>query len=360
MRLEQKPQTGFGVADHEPCSGGAMSDVTAIEWTDHTFNPWWGCSRVSPACRFCYADRDAQRYGHQVWRRHGPRRMLSEANWQRPLRWNRDAERAGIPAKVFCASMADVFEDHPDVAAPRERLWGLIEATPWLVWQLLTKRPENIAAMVPWGGEWPPHVWVGTSVENQRYADERIPVLVSAAARARIRFLSCEPLLGPVDLSPWLFPGPGGGNCSSPRERSMLHEPRCGPMPPLIEWVICGGESGPRARPTHPAWARSLRDQCGHADVPFFFKQWGEWAPQNGAAGPLGDARQNPHRHRWVSPDDGRATPFGELTGTDDLAWAHMKRAGKKAAGRELDGQIRDEFPRHLAAAGHGATGCTI
>jgi protein gp37 len=158
-----------------------MTDITAIEWTDHTFNPWWGCSRVSPACRFCYADRDAQRYGHQVWRRHRPRRMLSEANWQRPLRWNRDAQRARVPAKVFCASMADVFEDHPDVAAPRERLWGLIEATPWLIWQLLTKRLENISPMVPWGSEWPPHVWVGTSVENQRYADERIPVLVNAA-----------------------------------------------------------------------------------------------------------------------------------------------------------------------------------
>ena len=252
----------FGVAHHWPRSGGAMSDVTAIEWTDHTFNPWWGCSRVSPACRFCYADRDAQRYGHQVWRRHGPRRMLSDANWQRPLRWNRDAERAGIPAKVFCASMADVFEDHPDVAAPRER--------------------------------------------------------------------------------------------------RMVREPGSGPVPPLIEWVICGGESGPRARPTHPAWARSLRDQCGSAEVPFFFKQWGEWAPQNGAAWPLGDARQNPHRHSWVSPADGRAEPFGEFTGNGDLAWAHMKRVGKKAAGRELDGQIRDEFPRRLAEAGHGATRCTI
>jgi hypothetical protein len=117
--------------------------------------------------------------------------------------------------------------------------------------------------------EWPPHVWVGTSVENQSYADERIPVLVSAAARAKIRFLSCEPLLGPVDLSPWLFPGPGGGNCSSPLERGMVHEPGGGSVPSLIEWVICGGESGPQARPTHPAWARSLGDQCGNADVPF-------------------------------------------------------------------------------------------
>jgi Protein of unknown function (DUF5131) len=136
--------------------------------------------------------------------------------------------------------------------------------------------------------------------------------------------------------------------------------PDAGLVPPLIEWVICGGESGPRARPTHPAWARSLRDQCGNAGVPFFFKQWGEWGPQNGAASPLGDAWQNPHRHRWVSPDDGRAKPFGELNGTGDLGWAHMKRVGKKAAGRELDGQIRDEFPRHLAGSGHAATGCTI
>jgi protein gp37 len=278
-----------------------------------------------------------------MWRRHGPRRMLSEANWERPLRWNRDAERAGIPAKVFCASMADVFEDHPDVAAPRERLWGLIEATPWLAWQLLTKRPENIAWMVPWGSEWPRNVWVGTSVENQRYADKRIPILVNAASRARIRFLSCEPLLGPVDLSPWLFPDSGSGN-----------EPGCGVVPPLIDWVICGGESGPKARPTHPSWARSLRDQCDSADVPFFFKQWGEWGLQNGVAWPFGDAWQNPHRHCRVSPDDGRAKPFGEFTGTDDLAWAHMKRVGKKAAGRELDGQVCDEFPRHLAGAGHG------
>jgi protein gp37 len=190
-------------------------------------------------------------------------------------------------------------------------------------------------------------------VENQRYAGERIPVLVNAASRARIRFLSCEPLLGPVDLSPWLAPDSGGGNCGSVHG-TMPHQPGCGLVPPLIHWVICGGESGPKARPTHPAWARSLRDQCDSADVPFFFKQWGEWGPQNGAAWPFGDAWQNPHRHRWISPDDGRTKPFGEFTGTDDLAWAHMKRLGKKAAGRELDGQVCDEFPRHLAGAGHG------
>ncbi|HEX3965801.1 MAG TPA: DUF5131 family protein, partial [Trebonia sp.] len=143
-----------------------MSDNSAIEWTTHTFNPWWGCSRVSPGCVHCYADDQAKRYGHDVWRRHGLRRMLSDANWARPLKWNRDAERAGEPAKVFCASMADVFEDHPDVAEPRKRLWGLIESTPWLIWQLLTKRPENIAGMVPWGRDWPPSVWIGASAET--------------------------------------------------------------------------------------------------------------------------------------------------------------------------------------------------
>jgi len=164
-----------------------MSDTTRISWTDMTHNPWWGCARVSPACRFCYADSTAQRWGFQVWRRHGERRMLSEANWAKPLRWNRDAERAGVPAKVFCASMADVFEDHPDVAEPRKRLWGLIEVTPWLRWQLLTKRPENVAGMVPWGSRWPSWVWLGTSVENQRYADERIPILLRLRATARPR-----------------------------------------------------------------------------------------------------------------------------------------------------------------------------
>jgi protein gp37 len=133
-----------------------------IEWCDHTFNPWWGCARVSPGCRFCYAERDARRYGHQVWGRHGPRRLLSEANWRLPLRWDRDAERAGVPALVFCASMADVFEDHPQVVESRQRLWRLIEDTPHLRWLLLTKRPENVPAMVPrsWAGAWPEQVWL--------------------------------------------------------------------------------------------------------------------------------------------------------------------------------------------------------
>lgn len=331
-----------------------MSDKTGIEWADHSFNPWWGCSRVSPACRFCYADRDAQRYGRQLWRRHGERWMLSEKNWARPLKWDRDAAKAGVPAKVFCASMADVFEDHPDVAEPRERLWSLIEDTPSLIWQLLTKRPENIARMVPWGKdgrEWPANVWMGTSVESQPWAQRRIPVLIESARAARVLFLSCEPMVGPVDLSQWLLPEAPGCNCGvGPSGYYGMHERHCGLEPPLIDWIVCGGESGPKARPMHPGWARSLRDQCAMAGVPYFFKQFGEWGPRPGGDWPLGDAWRNPKRHCWVNPADGRAKPFGEFTGTDDLEWARMFRVGKKAAGRALDGREWSEFPRAAEA----------
>jgi protein gp37 len=253
-----------------------MSDNSAIEWTDHTFSPWWGCSRVSSACRSCYADAWASRWGHELWRRHGPRRMMSEAVWARPGKWNRDAERAGIPAKVFCASMADVFEDHPQVTEARKRLWGLIEATPWLRWQLLTKRIENVAGMVPWGNSWPSWVWLGTSVENQKWADIRIPVLLDIPAK--VRFLSCEPLLSRVDLGfteEWDECTCGTG----PSGYYGMHERHCGLVPgpswDRLHWIIAGGESGPRSRRTDPAWFRSLRSQCAVVGVPFFMKQAG-------------------------------------------------------------------------------------
>jgi protein gp37 len=249
-----------------------MGDLTHIQWTTHTFNPWWGCSRVSPACRFCYADRDASRYGFELWRRHGERRMLSENNWRKPLKWNRDAEAAGIPAKVFCASMADVFEDHPQLAEPRERLWGLIEATPSLRWQLLTKRPENVASMAPWGADWPAHVWLGTSIETQRWADVRVPQL--RAIPAEVRFLSAEPLLGYVNLREHLASGD-------------------------IHQVIVGGESGAGAkvRPMDIAWARHLIIQCRDLGVAAFMKQTGTvYAKANGYQDRKGgDPQEWPH-----------------------------------------------------------------
>ncbi len=249
-----------------------MGSNSAIEWCDATFNPWWGCLKVSPGCANCYADTLATRYGFTIW---GPaatteRRLFGENHWQEPLRWNAAAAKAGVRKRVFCASMADVFEDNPQVEEARFNLWRLIEATPMLDWLLLTKRPENIEELVPlrWVDDVPQsNVWYGTSVENQEQADTRIPILL--AVPAVVRFLSCEPLLGPVDLRPYLWeeagPAWAGLNVADPG----------------IHWIITGGESGAKARHCDPAWVRSIRDQCQEVNavvpgaVAFFHKQWG-------------------------------------------------------------------------------------
>ena len=223
-----------------------MAEVSRIEWT--TFNPWWGCAHVSAGCAHCYAEALARRYGRDVWGATGTRRLFGEAQWAGPLAWNRKAESQGRRLRVFCASMADVFEDHPALRAERDKLWDLIGKTPTLDWQLLTKRPENVTAMVPWAASWPVKVWLGVSVENQKWAGRRIPPLLEIPAA--VRFLSCEPLLGPLDPSAWL-------------------------APVSLPWIIVGGEAGPRARPMDLARVRSLRDQCLRAKVAFFFKQWG-------------------------------------------------------------------------------------
>jgi protein gp37 len=226
-----------------------MAENSRIEWTDHTFNPWVGCAKVSPACDHCYAESWARRAGQLgLWQ--GERRRTSAANWQKPLKWERDY----IPgARVFCASLADVF-DNQVPAEWRDDLWSMIRATPNLDWQLLTKRPQNIAKMLPpdWGDGYP-NVWLGTTVENQTEAHRRIPHLL--AVPATVRFLSCEPLLDPLDLT------------------RMFHSPLA--FAQSMHWVICGGESGSGWRPMNLEWARSLRDQCKDAGVPFFMKQMG-------------------------------------------------------------------------------------
>lgn len=247
-----------------------MGEHSHIEWTDHTFNPWWGCMKVSDGCKNCYADTLDNRYHHnnRHWGPNSPRKPMSEAYWRQPFKWDEDARKSGIKAKVFCASMADVFEDHPDVIEWRLRLFRVIENTPNLIWQLLTKRPENIRNYVPgkWLLEtWPPNVWIGTSVENQSVADERILRLLEV--HAKVHFISCEPLLGMLDIAKWL----------KPVQCQYVDNPREGYSLPPVNWVICGGESGPKARPMHPDWARLLRDQCKAAGVPYFFKQWGAY-----------------------------------------------------------------------------------
>ena len=281
-----------------------MAKNSKIEWTHHTFNPWWGCTKVSAACKHCYAEAWARRVGSKVWGARAPRRFFGEAHWQEPRRWNQEAAREGERHRVFCASMADVFEDRAELDPWRTNLWELIADTPWLDWLLLTKRPHLVSRFVPWGPIWPSNVWLGTTAENQKWADQRIPHLFELPAA--VRFLSCEPLLGRIDLTRWLV-----------RRSSVAKS-----YP--IDWVIVGGESGHRARPPHPTWIRHLRDQCTNAGVAFHFKQWGNWRPTvNGFA----------VKYRALDIEDGSGIV------------AVMVNMGKAAAGRELDGRTWDEIP---------------
>lgn len=312
---------------------------STIEWTNHTFNPWWGCQRVSPGCEHCYAETLAKRYGHAVW---GPaktteRRMMSENYWKQPLKWDRLAQVSGRK-RVFCASMADVFEDHPQLIDARARLMCLIDETPNLDWLLLTKRPENILDMID--SDFPANVWIGTSCEDQQRADERIPHLLRVPAR--VRFLSCEPLLGAIDLRRWL------PDLSTPIDNSLydgdapvgLYDRDADawfpdPADIGLHWIICGGESGPGARPMHPDWARSLRDQCQAAGVSYFFKQWGQWVAPDQVAP---DALE-------AATDCGLRTPptysFADGLRCSTTVWG----LGKHAAGRLLDGVEHNEMP---------------
>ena len=179
-----------------------MRRQTGVSWCDHTFNGWIGCTKLSPGCTNCYAETIAARFWQEtVWGPKATRKLNSETYWAQPHRWNRRAKREQIPRLIFSGSMCDIFEEHPVADATRPRLWTLIADTPHLTWLLLAKRPERIADHLPQGWPWP-HCWLGVSVENQRYANERIPILLSIPAAHR--FLSCEPLLGPLDLERYL------------------------------------------------------------------------------------------------------------------------------------------------------------
>lgn len=229
-----------------------MGAETSIAWTDHTFNPWWGCQRVSPGCEHCYAESWDARWKGGHWGPKAERRFFGDAHWNEPRKWNREAQRAGVRRRVFCASMADVFEDRRDLDGQRQRLYALIEETPHLDWQLLTKRPENVADLAPmrWMlGEWPINAWLGTTAEDQQRLDERAPLLCRVPAA--VRFLSIEPQLESIEVRPWLH----------------------GPAP--IHWLIVGGESGADARGFRFEWARLLLSRAREAGTAFFMKQGG-------------------------------------------------------------------------------------
>ena len=236
-----------------------MGKQTGIAWCDSTFNPWWGCTRVSPACDNCYAEATAARWlKGGLWGAEIPRREMSTNYWRQPLNWEQNALRDGRTQRVFCASMADVF----DKAAPdgaREKLWELIRATPHLDWLLLTKRVGNVASMLPadWGAGYH-NVWLGITVVTQAEIDRDVPKLLSLPAR--VRWLSIEPLLEGVTLqhltlSPdydWRHQKAGAG---------------------LLDWIVVGGESGPHARVLLTSWVEQLMEECLEADTAFFFKQ---------------------------------------------------------------------------------------
>lgn len=235
-----------------------MGQQTDIEWTHHTWSPWWGCTKVSPGCANCYADSWATRWGYDAWGPRAPRRFFGDKHWNNPRRWDRDAAAAGERRRVF-PSMCDPLEEREDLTDPLMRFCTLIEETPHLDWLLLTKRPENIDRLLPtyWfhqgGARFPRNLWMGTSIENQATADARIPHLLRCPAP--VRFLSCEPLLGAVDL---VLPAHNMGFINN------------------IAWVIVGGESGTRSRQCHIEWIESIVKQCASAAVPCFVKQLGK------------------------------------------------------------------------------------
>lgn len=357
-----------------------MSENSAISWTDHTFNPWIGCTKVSPACDHCYAERSTpSRTLGVVWGPGQPRHRTTPENWNLPLRWNatpfyecsscgwrgRNAKvevvgpeiaAASCPRcaqtgadhvlrlarpRVFCASLADVFDNEVDPAW-RADLFALIQRTPSLDWLLLTKRIGNVSRLLPvdvCGGELPSNVWIGATICNQEEADRDIPKLL--AVPARVRFLSIEPMLGAVDLAQ-------AGALWSDMNGKIIDAAASGKRG--IDWVIVGGESGPNARPMHPDWARSLRDQCAAAGVPFHFKQWGEWLPWTQFSDAKVDDPPEQTSFRTLEYFDGRWDDVGRpgyievMDGMVDDEKC-VGRVGVKAAGRLLDGALHDAFP---------------
>ena len=285
-----------------------MGSNTQISWCDHTWNPWVGCTKVSPACDGCYAENLMdRRMGRVEWggpgKGAGTRARTSPHTWNDPFRWQRKAEAAGTRPFVFCASLADIF-DNQVPAEWRREAFDVMRRTPRLVYLLLTKRPGNIVPMCDEAGGLPPNAALGATCEDQPRADRNLVDLEMARVilRPLFTFGSFEPLLGPIDIDPIAVPG----------------------------WVITGGETDQgahKARPTHPDWFRSLRDQCAAAGVPFHHKQNGEWlAIARVGEGGRAVAEALPGHHVW--PDT-----------------VVSRRVGKAHAGRLLDGVLHDARP---------------
>jgi len=349
-----------------------MAEKTEIAWTDSTFNPWWGCSKVGPGCDHCYAEALDKRTGGDNWGAAKIPRVMSADNWRKPKQWNKAAKGAAERPRVFCASLADWLDDEVPIEW-LANLLNLIRTTPNLDWLLLTKRIGNwrgrLQAAVQWMhdnkwdydlAEWivnwcagspPANVWLGETVCNQDELDRDFHKLL--AIPAGIRFLSIEPMLGNMDLRfPTKLWAPGrcnhccnGDRCDDPTHFSREKCPYCRGTgnQKIIDWVIVGGESGPGARPMHPDWVRSLRDQCAAAGTAFFFKQWGEWLPGELIPGKTTYARCDTGE---VMKSNGRSTRDNFMTHPDKNSGELIAlKIGKKNSGRLLDGIEWNQFP---------------
>lgn len=352
-----------------------MADGTHIEWTDATWNIITGCSVVSPGCTHCYAMRLAgtrlrdhpSRRGLTTPSKSGPvwnGSLRFNAEWlDQPLRWSR-------PRRIFVCAHGDLFHDGVSDAW-LDQIFAVMAQCPQHVFQVLTKRPARMRAYMKslperramldcdagldWA-PWPlPNVWLGVSVEDQARADARIPDLL--ATPAAVRWISAEPLLGPVDLTNLQFDKACDCTDDGPTFNALNASVYCrgcceGPEPMtggLIDWVVVGGESGRGARPMHPDWVRGLRDQCAASDTPFLFKQWGAWAevPDEIGDSDVAEGLFDPDRHALIAPD-GRvsATPASMPL---DTPCRLIERLGKKTAGRTLDGVTHDAYPEALS-----------
>lgn len=307
-----------------------MGQNTKIEWAHHTANLWWGCQEVHEGCDHCYARTWDKRMGGNHWGARASRRAIKSV-WTDLARWQQAAQNAGETHRVFCGSMMDIFEvskqvvDHKgnplgmETADLRDRLFHeVVPACPNLLFLFLTKRPQNIRRMVPatWLDKPPTNTMYGYSAVNQATADQGIPALLAVPGR---HFLSMEPLLGPTNIGSWLScdgTEVNGECCESYSVRGYHFQG--------VDWVIVGGESGHGARPMHPDWARSIRDECREAGVPYFFKQWGEWMPVTHFA--VTEHTDMRTIHKWEG---------GGLS----------QRVGKAIAGRLLDGVEWSQVP---------------
>lgn len=327
-----------------------MAQQSVIEWTDATVNFWWGCTKVGPGCDHCYAETWSKRTGGAHWGHGVPRRKIASAaklihrldndyadfaaDWHvadgNAQAFGLERPRPGYRRRVFIQSMSDLF----DLEVPLEwfaEAWGLIKVCNRIEIQIVTKRISAVEKRLAEIGqtEWPKHAGLMITVVNQDEADRDVPRLLALKAKLGIPWvgLSCEPLLGPINLSDFNHKGVVGGH-------NALVDGGLG----KIDWVIVGGESGRDARAMHPDWARSLRDQCAAAGTPFLFKQWGEWATSTPE-----EAKGNP-RSGWQAiaahPHVARAAEHYPEAGAKFVA-----RVGKKAAGRLLDGVEHNSFP---------------